>query len=415
MDEKQTSDAAVTGCFASISELRLAHLNVMERDASRDDHISEAELGEIRSLVARIQATGTVLDDRSERREAQGILDYWSSTLVSIGGADLRTWSQPRLAGFEAAEKRGETPADAERTKAELARLDDNARQLIRISALARQWRQSGKSVGYLLLGKALDDAKAFKGQDKDVDELVEASEEFITANDRKFRLIRNLLVALIIGLGFSYHFWKLNEMSRQNFEIVKAIHIAELKKSLLLQKLIRQNNQLVADVEQSNDRARRAENRIANMQNGTRLDNRPAVKQIRGPANIEFHTLPDQKSFDSGSDEDRLSAALDFSRRLRRKSGDPKDDNADRLALGKALVNLTNKDQFASLSPQGCHYLLFILSLIPVQYWNAPDWKDTRATLRQNLSALDVKQIILEPKSLQYLDAVRSYVGADK
>jgi hypothetical protein len=443
MDENQKSNASHNAGFASINALRLEHLNLMERDTALKDHGGEPEVADIRSFIARAKATGSVLSEKVDRREAQGILDYWSSTLVSIGGADLRTWSQPRLAGFEEAAKRGEKPADAERTRAELARLDDNARQLIRISALARQWRQGGKSVGYLLLGKALEDAKELKGLDKDVDELIVSSDAYVVAKNRSWRMgataLIGVLSVMVVGLGWStYYLGKKNDALEKQTELVVKQTKQIIKQRDVIKGQNLQTNEIINELKKSSDRESRANNRSLQMDGNVVvvqpqvldttdkvpiddggdspfLENAPIVTLRRNPANIQFHALPDVKSFDIGSDEARLSVALDINRRLRIQNN----PTADQLALVKALVDLTSSDQMARLSVKGRHYLLFTLSLVPVQFWTKLEAQDVRSTLFQNLSnlqsAIDVKQIILEPKSQQYLDAVRSYVGAAK
>jgi hypothetical protein len=414
MADTQTSNTADTGCFASVNELRLEHLKLMERDEARDDRVNEENVAKIRSFVARTQATGAVLSDRIERREAQGILDYWSSTLVGIGGADLRTWSQPRIAEYQDAAKRGEKPADAERTKAELTRLDENARQLIRLSALARQWKTGARNDGYLLVGDALENSKVLKGQDKDVDDLIKASHDHeIAARQSRQQFLATVIAVLsLLTAGLV---WKSHEVNKANSTLDKqAIELREktIELNVREQKLSAWERLIDAQKERLDSRVRLINQ---NDQLSKDLDHYVSRLIPRTPANLQSHSLPILKTFDAGSDEVRLSAALDYSRRLRSNSRTP----VEQLALVKAVVALTSEANFAALSPDGRHYLLFILSMVPVQLWLKPDWKDARSNLRQNLTqlqtAVDAKQIILEDKSKQYLDAVRSYIGPAK
>ncbi len=73
------------------------------------------------------------------------------------------------------------------------------ARAIIRIGALARQWRASADSTktGYLLTGKALVEASLYESDDPDIQAFVEASEVRI-ARDRSAKLWR-------LGLGLAF------------------------------------------------------------------------------------------------------------------------------------------------------------------------------------------------------------------
>lgn len=417
MDETPKSDPADIGCFASVNELRLEHLNLMERHSALKDHGSEPEVRDISSFIARARATGSVLPEKDDRREAQGILDYWSSTLVSIGGADLRTWSQPRLANYDQAAKHGAKPVETEQTRAALSKLDDTARQLIRMSALARQWQNGGRYDGYLLVGDALEDARKFQGQDKDVDDLIRASDEHVIIKNQRRRLgvmtLISVLSAMVVALG-----WLVFDLHRKNvvlknqtaLVVKQSEKITDQREVIIGQSL--QNSGIIDELKSSSDRARRTGGRSSPVNGPVIVLERlkPAATLPRNPANIAYHSSPDLRSFDTGTDEDRLSAALDFNRRLRSKGR----LTGDQMALVNALVDLTAKDNMALLSPKGRHYLLFVLSLVPIQLWTKPEWQGINKELGQNLidlqSAINAKQITLEPKSLQYLDAVQSY-----
>ena len=80
-------------------------------------------------------------------------------------------------------------PADTERAaapqgdRAESAATTANKetdRALIRLSAMARQWRDSGKQAGYLLSGETIEEAARFKDQDPNLAEFVEASQQVV-------------------------------------------------------------------------------------------------------------------------------------------------------------------------------------------------------------------------------------------
>ena len=58
------------------------------------------------------------------------------------------------------------------------AKSDQRSREIIRMAAAARLWRDSGKKHGYLLFGEAIAQAAKFRKLDPDIADLVDASEE---------------------------------------------------------------------------------------------------------------------------------------------------------------------------------------------------------------------------------------------
>lgn len=409
MTKKQTATAPLPRPLGALDELRVAHLNLMKRGEAKAAFNDIAFVTDIRSFVDRLQASGTNLADPIDRREAQGILDYWSSSVVSNRGVDLKTWSQPRIDAYVKSQPSGSSSADIEKTKLELSKIDENARQLIRIGAIARQWRLGGRSVGYLLGGDALENAKRFLGQDKDIDELIAASDEFVKAKNRSWRNGALALIAVLLAtvVVLVYLVFQLNTAIREaekiRLDLDKSNKDLVIRNNDLADQLVA-NAQLSGQIVLSSDFAdyiKNLESNITNNQNGTLQDGGP---------------LPDVKSFDIGSEDDRLNAALDFDRRLRLKGNTP----ADQINLARSLVAMTSSEQFALLTPKGRHYLLFILSLIPVQDWNVStldaQWSVIRDNVRKNLtdlkSTIDAKRITLEPKTQQYLDALRANVG---
>lgn len=80
---------------------------------------------------------------------------------------------------------------------------EDEARRLVRISALARQWRLTDEAnrKGYLIDDRvALQEASRFTLLDPDIRELVEASEVHVAASERAAKHRRRLLISLIIA-----------------------------------------------------------------------------------------------------------------------------------------------------------------------------------------------------------------------
>lgn len=84
---------------------------------------------------------------------------------------------------------------------------DKEARAIVRIAALARQWRTTDavNKPGYLLTGKALTEAAAYVDRDPEIRDLVAASRVQAQAADRKRRqmALAMLLVTGIALLGF--------------------------------------------------------------------------------------------------------------------------------------------------------------------------------------------------------------------
>ncbi len=432
MSKKQKSAPLPTN---TLDELRVTHANLMERSSAKEKAGAAAFIEDIKSFTEHLQSRGAALSDLLDRKEAQGILDYWSSHLVSNGGVDLNTWSQPRIAAYDRAHTSSATSADIEKTKAELQAIDEKNCQLIRISAQARQWRMYGKSKGYLLGGDALKNAKDFLGKDKDVDELIAESDNYASVKDRNWRMgalaVILALLALVAGLVVTIQ--KL--LSEQIILAFSNVQLDVARKTLSrknadLQKQISQNTDLGNKISDLGIQELRRTCGLASVDYGDEdilakltfdrpppPDPNPQIKprnpdfprnlKLPEPSTFPQIILPNPKTFDIGTDEDRLSAALGYNKLLRGKNTTP----ADQLALAKSLVAMTGRNVFTALSPEGQHYLLFILSLVPAQYWDLPAWSAVRDDVRKNLVALQSQSITIDKKSQQYLEALQSYV----
>jgi DNA/RNA endonuclease G (NUC1) len=66
--------------FESLTEIRAAHAELLHGSS---DEPSEADQGRIAEFIRKAVATGEVLDSPDDRRQSQGLIDYWSATLVS--------------------------------------------------------------------------------------------------------------------------------------------------------------------------------------------------------------------------------------------------------------------------------------------------------------------------------------------
>jgi hypothetical protein len=81
--------------FPSLAALRLAHAELLKRH--RDQANTVAMFGEIDEFLVRARETGVILDEEDARWTAQGLLDYWATTLLRAG----RTVHDASLADFD--------------------------------------------------------------------------------------------------------------------------------------------------------------------------------------------------------------------------------------------------------------------------------------------------------------------------
>jgi tetratricopeptide (TPR) repeat protein len=86
MSETTTAGTATGDRFTSVEALRGVHRELLRRH--REGSAAPGFAVEVERFLRRGQATGTVLDGERDRREAQSILDYWT-TILSRGGSRL--------------------------------------------------------------------------------------------------------------------------------------------------------------------------------------------------------------------------------------------------------------------------------------------------------------------------------------
>ncbi|MRX51189.1 hypothetical protein GI374_12160 [Paracoccus sp. S-4012] len=200
--------------FASLDVLRRLHQQMLERQAGSDTApLQTIPAGEIAAFLGRAGATGALLADPEDRRAVQRILDYWSADLIAASRRERVEVRPVQLAPYAAAAPKPE-PEGAIRNPEE-------ARQYIRLSALARQWRDSG-AAGYLLGGEALDEAERF-ARDPDIAALIAASRGAQGRTLRRRQRIKNValavLVAVIALLGWMN--WQ-TSLARQEAEVAR-------------------------------------------------------------------------------------------------------------------------------------------------------------------------------------------------
>ncbi|MGI6245756.1 MAG: hypothetical protein ACOYJQ_08310 [Pseudochelatococcus sp.] len=209
--------------FRSLGALRAAHLDLMRHAADGRGAEAQPDAGSLRAFIARAVATGRHLADDHEREAAQRILDYWSAELAATPDAvadDFRpSLLAPPLpaAGAEASgTRKGRDDGEEEG-----GRID--SRQAIRLAALARQWRDSGRARGYLLSGSALAKADDYSWLDPDIAMLVKASRqaehEAVRRSSRTKNIVIAVLGALVLLAGglaaFAFQAWNAEKAAR--------------------------------------------------------------------------------------------------------------------------------------------------------------------------------------------------------
>jgi hypothetical protein len=190
-----TDASARADHFKSLNELQQVHLELMKQLNPSLGSVSEGYGQEkIRDFVSRAKNTGVCLEDASERRAAQNILDYWSAEAVSIGDVSEKNWTPEKLVPYNPGQPEPKQEPDAE-TIAALQR----ARKKIQLAAAARLWKDSGRASGYLLNGRALKEAEDLAGGDPEIGDLVIASKLRVQAERRNIWLALAFVVLCAI------------------------------------------------------------------------------------------------------------------------------------------------------------------------------------------------------------------------
>lgn len=273
-------DATDAGALSVLDALRQEHQHRLalarERRSQRRQGATSGSsdddgdsLAEIEAFVAHIQATGALVKEPGERRALQSILEYWASDLVArdeegafravpkllaFGHEDVAAGS-PSSAGqsssvttdASAAQTSGrqtaalpdssavEAPTSASPAgtkavapgKSPLSWDDEVHGEIIRLGAIARQWRREQFS-GYLLTGSALKktlelysgggEIRAMIEADHDISAFLTASQlheqEALRLESRRLYAVIAALVLLVVALA-GVTVWALGERSR--------------------------------------------------------------------------------------------------------------------------------------------------------------------------------------------------------
>ena len=174
----------------------------------------------MRNFIARAAATGAVVTDRTERRAAQGILDYWCAELVSAPEALPGDFLPAQLS----LPNQRTIAATGDVTPTMDPKLQERSREIIRLAASARQYRDSGKQRGYLLFGTALKEASRYRDEDPDIAALIRDSEEDEARSRRRvFSGLVGVIAILIVCLAVALWQWKRAEREAEYAEQQRA------------------------------------------------------------------------------------------------------------------------------------------------------------------------------------------------
>jgi hypothetical protein len=189
--------------YQSLAALRDSHLALKQSISESAMPGAANTAASIRAFLAKARKAGAFIADAKERRAAQGILDYWSAELAGLPDAAAEDFT-PLLLLPADTEQAAAPQGDRAESAATTANKEDD-RALIRLSAMARQWRDSGKQTGYLLSGATIEEAARFKDQDPNLAEFVEASQQVVEREKRfKKRLWSTIAVVscLLVAAG---------------------------------------------------------------------------------------------------------------------------------------------------------------------------------------------------------------------
>ena len=223
-----------SGAFASLEALQARHQELLSSVQSEDQSLGSVATAEIKDFLSRAAATGVRIIDPAERRAVQTCLRFWAAELITRGESD---WSLPALAAPQLGPAKPESTATADREASdrELAR----SRALVRISASARQWRESDRDPGWLLKGDALSEAEQFAQEDDDIHAMVDASRKDETrATRQKIGILTGLVLVLVIWGGIVTWLWVDSVRSEKNLKeaLARATEQQDAKDDLLEQ-----------------------------------------------------------------------------------------------------------------------------------------------------------------------------------
>lgn len=172
--------------FPGLGALKAAHVSFLDQKGR--------SATDIRAFIAKARATGGRIEGAGDRREGQRVLDFWSSELLGQRDITAEDFNPAILDPFGT----GGPEPEARDGALSLAGASANAREIIRLGALARQWQSSGAAAGYLLQGDALRNAARLADSDRDIASFVAASEAAEQTRHRREARTRRLVIAAL-------------------------------------------------------------------------------------------------------------------------------------------------------------------------------------------------------------------------
>jgi hypothetical protein len=160
----------------TLRDLRHAHVDLLRTLWDGGDDNVRVE--RVRTFIATIRRAGAALAPGQDRDAAQEILDHWITQLTILSPSTPESDLAGGLDAYQSGSEEGGASSNSRERP-------DVAREQIRLTALARQWLESGQDPGYLLNGRAVKNASQFRDNDPLLAEFVTASERY----EHKMRL----------------------------------------------------------------------------------------------------------------------------------------------------------------------------------------------------------------------------------
>lgn len=190
---------------ADMEQLRRRHQELL-----RDNLAKPVSSEECRQFIERLIDAGRDITPGRDRDALRKMLYYWTAETVSRGDRG-RSEPLPALAPYggdgPSPERHDSSVLSAPAAPEDIEGTAD-ARALIRIAALARQWQVAGKDPGYLLTDTALEEARKYKDKDFEVGAFIEASEAAAASTKAllwRVRFSALLVLTIILGGGIWY------------------------------------------------------------------------------------------------------------------------------------------------------------------------------------------------------------------
>jgi hypothetical protein len=199
------------GTSADMEQLRRRH-----QDLLRDNLSKPIPSADCQKFIEQLVNSGRDVAPGRDRDALRKMLYFWTAEAVSRGDRS-RDEALPTLAAYSGGERSAANQESSVLNApyvAEDVEATADARAVIRIAALARQWQVAGKDPGYLLTDTALEEARKYKDKDFEITAFIEASEAAAASTKALLWRVRfsALAVLTIILGGGIWYLWNLNE-----------------------------------------------------------------------------------------------------------------------------------------------------------------------------------------------------------